>query len=165
MRDMTTKSGADCKPLMIFPGDYHRGAGGGSIGRRYRLIRSCAGFTLMEVMVAVSIIAIVLVSVFRMHAQSISMNQSVQFYTTAPQLAQAKMSELERTVTDSGAEQSGSFGDRFDGYVWKASIQEVESEPLGSIAGDLKRIDLSVSYRDDQLVYLLRNYVMARDEQ
>ena len=57
--------------------------------------QSKAGFTLLEIMVAISIIAIVLVTVFRMHAQTLSMNYSARFYATSPLLAQKKMVEIE----------------------------------------------------------------------
>jgi len=56
---------------------------------------SAAGFTLLETMVAVSIIAIVLVSIYKLHIQTISMNITAKFYATAPFLAQEKISELE----------------------------------------------------------------------
>jgi len=45
---------------------------------------SAAGFTLLETMVAVSIIAIVLVSIYKLHIQTISMNITAKFYATAP---------------------------------------------------------------------------------
>ena len=59
------------------------------------------GFTLLEVMVALAVMAIVLVSVYRMHSQSLTMNTAARFYTLAPMLAQGKMAEQE--VLSSGA--------------------------------------------------------------
>ncbi|MFO7972965.1 MAG: prepilin-type N-terminal cleavage/methylation domain-containing protein [Desulfobacterales bacterium] len=55
-----------------------------------------SGFTLLEIMVALSIIAIVLVSVYKMQAQSISMIYASKFYATAPLLAQLKIAEVEQ---------------------------------------------------------------------
>lgn len=152
------------KPIQMIR--HGKTSGAGSV--KIRCLRfhtpSCAGFTLMEVLVAVSILAIVLTGVFRLHAQSISMNQSIRFYTMAPQLAQAKMSELERTASDSGTEQSGDFGDLFDGYSWRASVQDVESEELGTVSETLKCIDVTVLFHEGQFTYALRNYVMLSDE-
>ena len=51
------------------------------------------GFTLLEVMVSVAIMSIVLVSVYRLHSQSLTMNTEARFYTQAPMLAQSKLAE------------------------------------------------------------------------
>ena len=53
-----------------------------------------SGFTLLEVMVAMAIMAIVLVSVYRMHSQTLTMNSASRFYTLAPLLAQSKLAQL-----------------------------------------------------------------------
>lgn len=116
------------------------------------------GFTLLEVMVALSIIALVLVSVYKMHAQTLAMNYAANFYTTAPLLAQGKIAELETKTLDELVEDSGSFGDEFPGYKWNVGIDDVESEALGTIAEDLKRIDVTVSLNNDEFTYILRTY-------
>ena len=76
------------------------------------------GFTLLEVMVALSIIAIVLVSVYKMHAQTVSMNNEVRFYATAPMLAQIKIAEIESENLKDIGDDSGDFGDEFPDYRW-----------------------------------------------
>ncbi|MBW2583428.1 MAG: prepilin-type N-terminal cleavage/methylation domain-containing protein, partial [Deltaproteobacteria bacterium] len=58
------------------------------------IARRATGFTLLEVMVAMAIMAIVLVSVYRMHAQTLAMNTANRFYTQAPMLAQGKLAQL-----------------------------------------------------------------------
>ncbi len=109
-------------------------------------------------MVALSIIALVLVSVYRLQAQTISMNQSTRFYTTAPLLAQNKLAEHEIKPLDELADDAGNFGDEFPGYSWKVAINDVESETLGSTAEDLKKIDIIVSFNQDEFTYDLRTY-------
>ncbi len=116
------------------------------------------GFTLLEVMLALSIIAVVLVSVYKMHAQTIAMNQTANFYTTAPLLANGKIAELEAKPLEELADDSGRFGDEFPGYNWTVVIDDVESETLGNSAMDLKKIDVTVSYNDDEFTYSLRTY-------
>ncbi len=116
------------------------------------------GFTLLEIMVSISVIALVLVSVYRLHAQTISMHQAARFYTTAPLLAQNKMAEFEIKPLDELTDDSGSFGDEFPGYGWKITIGDVESETLGSTAEDLKKIDIIVSFNQDEFTYDLRTY-------
>ena len=121
------------------------------------------GFTLLEVMVAVSIIAIVLVSVYKMQAQTISMNYAARFYATAPLLAQLKIAELETENLEEQADDSGDFGDEFPGYRWKVVIDDIESETLGSIGENLKQIDIDVSFNNDEFTYDLRTYRFVQE--
>ena len=136
--------------------------------RRYHKIHFNAsgrafGFTLLEVMVALAVMSIVLVSVYRMHSQSLTMNTAARFYTQAPMLAQSKMAEIEVLSSSVFPEDSGDFGEEFPGYGWKASISEVTSEILGEVGNDLKRIDITVSLNEDQFVYNLRAYRFNRE--
>jgi general secretion pathway protein I len=121
------------------------------------------GFTLLEVMVALSIIAIVLVSVYRMHAQTVSMNNEVRFYATAPMLAQIKMSEIESESLKDIGDDSGDFGDEFPDYRWNIVIDDVESTELGNMVKDLKKINLLISSSNDEFIYSLRAYKYLRD--
>ena len=121
------------------------------------------GFTLLEVMVALAVMSIVLVSVYRMHSQSLAMNTAARFYTQAPMLAQSKMVEIEALSSGGFPEDSGDFGEEFPGYGWKASISDVTSEILGEVGDDLKRIDITVSLNENQFVYNLRAYRFHRE--
>lgn len=121
-----------------------------------------AGFTLLEVMVALAIMAIVLVSVYKMHAQSLAMNTAARFYTQAPLLAQRKLAELETSATPDLAEGAGDFGADFPGYTWKVATEPLAVESLGTIGTDLKKIDITVSLGNDEFVYHLRTYRLAR---
>ena len=116
------------------------------------------GFTLLEIMVALSIIAIVLVSVYKMQAQTISMNYAAKFYATAPLLAQSKIAEIEIETPGEQTDNSGDFGDEFPGYSWKVVIDDIESELLGNIAENLKQITVDVSFNTDEFTYSLRTY-------
>jgi general secretion pathway protein I len=120
-------------------------------------------FTLLEVMVAMAIMAIVLVSVYRMHSQTLAMNTANRFYTQAPMLAQSKLAQLESGASEIIAGDSGDFGDKFPGYSWNVSVEEVAIESLGEIANDFKQIDLTVSFNGDEYVYNVRTYRLMRD--
>ncbi len=122
-----------------------------------------AGFTLLEVMVALALMSIVLVSVYRMHSQSLTMNTAARFYTQAPLLAEKKMAELAKSASGVFPVDSGDFGDNFPGYSWQVSTTDVSSEVLGELADDFKRIDVSVSYQDNQFSYNLRTYRFQRE--
>ena len=126
-------------------------------------LRSASGFTLLEVMIALAVMAIVLVSVYRMHSQSLTMNTAARFYTLAPLLAQNKMAELETLSSEGFSEDSGDFGEQYPGYSWRTSIADVSSEVLGEVANDLKRIDLTVSYNENQFSHSIRTYRFQRE--
>ncbi len=124
--------------------------------------RSSTGFTLLEIMVAISIIATVLVTVYRMHAQTISMNFISRFQTTAPMLAKKVLTEIESKTVDNLVDDSGDFSKEFSGYKWQVSVKEVESDALGEIAKDLKQIEVTVSLNEDEDVYTIRSYRFFR---
>ncbi len=126
-------------------------------------VRNHTGFTLLEVMVALSIIAIVLVSVYKLHGQTIDMFNDIKFYTSAPLLAQSKMAEIENMDADELGDNSGNFGDDFPGFNWQVTVNEVESELLETFAENLKRIDLTISLNDDQFTYRFRKYQLMTD--
>ena len=125
--------------------------------------RTASGFTLFEVMIALAVMSIVLVSVYRMHSQSLTMNTAARFYTLAPLLAQSKMAELETLSSEGFPDDSGDFGEQYPGYSWRTSLSDVSSEVLGEVADDLKRIDLTISYNNDQFSHSIRTYRFQRE--
>lgn len=119
---------------------------------------STVGFTLLEVLVCLSIISIVLVAVYRMHSQTLVMNRSTQFYTTAPLLAQRRLSEIELNAPENFTEDSGDYGDKYPGYQWKISMSDNEVSAPDTVSEHMKRIDITVTFNQDELVYNLRSY-------
>lgn len=117
-----------------------------------------SGFSLLEILVAISIIAIVFLSIFKMHKQTISMIQAAKFYTLAPLLAQNKIEELELRTAYESIYDSGVFGDNYPGYRYDISIDDADSEFLGYAAGDLKKIDVTVFTDIEEFSYSLRTY-------
>jgi general secretion pathway protein I len=116
------------------------------------------GFTLLEVMIAVTIIAIVLVAVLGSQSQSLSLANDAKFNTTAALLAQTKMAEVETENSLDLSSTSGDFGEDFPEYQWEVNVSEV---PLLGVEGldYLKQVDVIVRYGDrDQLQYELRLY-------
>lgn len=116
-----------------------------------------AGFTLLEVTVALSIVAIVLLSVYRLHSQTILMGARSRFDSLAPLLAKQKLSETEIDLSRAGTG-SGDFGDHFPGYDWKVTVSEVSSEHLGQVSKGFKRIDVQIRYENGNMTYQFRAY-------
>jgi len=122
-----------------------------------------SGFTLLEVLIAMAIMAIVLVSVYRMHSQTLTMTTANRFYTQAPMLAQSKLAQLEANPSELIAGESGDFGEKFPGYHWSVAAEGVSAEALGETAEDLKRIDLTVALNENEYVYSIRTYRFLRE--
>ena len=131
--------------------------------QRHIYVRSCRGFTLLEIMVAVAIMTIVLVSVYKLHAQTISMNGSARFYTTAPLLAQRTVAELGAFPDSRRPAADGDFGDEFPGYSRRVSIDDVSAEIFGGAAEDLKKIEVTISFHQNEFVYTVRTYSILQE--
>lgn len=123
-----------------------------------RLVESC-GFTLLEVMVAVAIIAIALTAVLGSQSQSVSLASEAKFSTVAAFLAQSKMAEIESAGPDDLTSDAGDFGEDYPDYRWETEVNDVtlaDSEKAGDY---LKQIDLNVSWGENGLYqYSLRLY-------
>ncbi len=119
---------------------------------------STSGITLLEVMVALGIMAIVLVAVYRLQIQSLAMERIAQFHTLAPMLAQQLVTDIELQTTDLPAADSGDFGEDYPGYSWQIEIRDVEafSDPSGRAL--LKKIDLQIRLNRNEDLFTLRTY-------
>jgi len=104
------------------------------------------GFTLLEVMVAVALIAIALTTLLASQSQSVSFANSAKFETIAALLAQSKMSEIELRQEDTLAADSGDFGDDYPGYAWEVTVSDVSIGEVFDLSDYLKQIDLTVTW-------------------
>ena len=119
------------------------------------------GFTLLEVMIAVALIAVALVTLLGSQSQSVSYANSAKFETMAALLAQSKMSEILIQDADSLSNDSGDFGDEYLGYAWEATVSDVSIEGLDTISEYLKQIDLTVTWGVFNYNLRLYHYVEA----
>lgn len=125
--------------------------------------RRPSGFTLLEVMIAISLLAIALTTLFGSQSQSVSLAATVKFDSQAPFLAQMKMAEL-TTASDPVSADSGDFGEDFPGFHWQVEAEDVKldgSESLGKLAEKLQQLTLTVSWGDgERFVYPLQAIVL-----
>jgi general secretion pathway protein I len=85
------------------------------------------GFTLLEVMIALSVIAIALVTLLGLSNRSIEVNGRLQKITQATLLAQQRMTEIEVQATRPGFEfavEDGEFEAPFDNYRWSIAYED-----------------------------------------
>lgn len=117
------------------------------------------GFTLLEVMISMAIIAIALVAVFGSQSQSLSLANEAKFNTTAALLAQSKMAEIEAVNPKDLTSDSGDFGEDFPDYYWDLYVSDVGFAGAEDVLKYLKQIDLTLSWGEhNQYQYRLRLY-------
>jgi type II secretion system protein I len=92
-----------------------------------------SGFTLLELMVALVILALGIVGLMRAVSQGMAATAQIRDVTTATTLAQMKMEELASHVADLPAESSGDFGDEAPAFSWRATAESTDIEGLKRI--------------------------------
>ncbi len=117
------------------------------------------GFTLLEVLVSVAVIAMVLVSIIRLQGQTILMNQSFRFYTLAPLLAQAKLSEFLEDPTGMEASSSGDFGEDYSGYTWEINTADLVISMDEDTELTLKQIDITIRFNKGEIQSTFRRFM------
>lgn len=135
------------------------------------------GFTLLEVMVAVAVIAIALVPLLRLHLLSLDATLHAQDLTIAVGLAQDKMSEmvLDWQLSDDrreAREDKGEFESAaYERFRWQASVGEIEEVVIPDLANpngdplltlEIQRVEVTVIWIDGtrEKLYTLASYVV-----
>ena len=104
------------------------------------------GFTLLEVMIAVALIAIALTTLLGSQSQSVSFANSAKFETMAALLAQSKMSEITVQEPNELTNDSGDFSDDYPGYAWEVNVSDIVIPGMDNISDYLKQVDLTVTW-------------------
>lgn len=122
-----------------------RGLAGGA-GRPERPPTRAGGFTLLEVMVALAIISIALVSLLTLGNRSIATHARLQQLTQATLLAQQKMAATEVDARLGRLEQhlqEGFFPEPYSAYRWRLEFADT---PLAS----LKTVTVTVVWGEER---------------
>ena len=98
-------------------------------------LKNEAGFNLLEVMIAIGILAVSLLALFHFQSTSLMASSRAQRLSVSTLLAREKMSEvlleLEKGIKkgefpDDKEETGGFEGEDFEDYHWKLSVKKVE---------------------------------------
>ncbi len=117
------------------------------------------GFTFLEVMVAVAILAIALTAVLGSQSQSVSLASEARFYTTVTLLAQGKMAEIEAKNLVTLSSESGDFGEDFPGYAWEVTVGNVYLDYPENVSNHLRQVALTLSWEESEhYQYNLKTY-------
>lgn len=129
--------------------------------------QASAGFTLLEVMVAVAIISIALVTLIGSQSQTISIAEMSRFETMAALLGQQQLAEIVAKDFDDLANGNGDFGEDFPGFAWETEVTELFEDDTGieGVEGLLKAVDLTVFMSGEQgRSFSLRTIVMINNQ-
>lgn len=117
------------------------------------------GFTLLEILVALSIIAIAMLSVIRLQSQTIAMSEAVKFYSVAPFLAQAKITDVLMDPQSYTGEASGDFGRELPGYSWQIEVIDSQFEPGDHAEISVAEIRVKINMEEDRAMqYTVSRY-------
>ncbi|RJP64060.1 MAG: type II secretion system protein GspI [Candidatus Abyssobacteria bacterium SURF_17] len=105
--------------------------------------RSENGFTLLEVMVALSIIATVLVTMLGTHLLSLNLSYKHREQTMLAILARQKMQEIFTLPFDEVASDSGDFGPNHPEYEWELDVENADID-------NLKKVRILVTTADSE---------------
>lgn len=122
------------------------------------------GFSLLEVMISLSILAITLVTLYSSQSRSLSYTAETLFNTQGPLLSSQKLAELSLTAGQITTEE-GDFGENFPGYTWKIETEEADfdsSELLSSLSLALQKIILTITDADSGFAYTTISYLQIR---
>ncbi len=125
---------------------------------RMQIRRTDGGFTLMEVMIALSVVAIALMAIYRMHTQTLFMDARGRFDTVAVMLARHKLADLATVDLAELTSDSGDFGEDHPGYTWEIQSEIVSSDLIREDGPTLKQIRLTISRNGEEAQFNLTTY-------
>ena len=83
------------------------------------------GFTLLEIIICLGLIATALLAVFRLQAQNLDLQSESRFITTAHHLSQERLARIRSFDALLPGDSSGNFGEDFPQYTYKEEITQV----------------------------------------
>lgn len=92
------------------------------------------GFTLLEVMIAISILAIALTALLGNQSQSLRLAEESRFAFTASLLIKEKLADFQISGEELSSTE-GDFGDDYPGYFWSVEVETPDFEDYPALAG------------------------------
>lgn len=104
-----------------------------------------AGFTLLEVLIAVAILGTTLVAVLQLHASTVDMASRAQELATGARLAKSRMVDTLKDGTPATGEQEGDFEEPDPPYHWTTRVEET---PYSTDKAKVYEVSVEVSWGD-----------------
>jgi len=119
---------------------------------------SNVGFTLLEVMIALLIIATSFVVLLHTRNQSVITADYAKRATVATLLASEKMSDIEQEDFPDTGDDSSNFGDDYPEYRWKTSVSDTTYENIREV-----KVEILWGEGNSERSIGLVNYVRKKD--
>ena len=122
-----------------------------------------SGFTLLEVMIAMAILAISLTSLFGSQSASVALATETRFNIQAPLLARMQLATI-RSAAEV-FDDSGDFGEDFPGFQWELTVEDAifpDSEILLELDGKLQHLTLLVTWGEELFSYQMDSYQRSK---
>lgn len=97
------------------------------------MLRDDSGFTLLEMLVALAILAVGILGVLRAFSSSITASKAAESYSVAAMLAQQVAGEMERRPSLEPGEMSGTFAEGAPGFTWRCLVGEQTQQGLQTV--------------------------------
>ena len=127
--------------------------------------KKVAGFTLLEIMIAIAILAIAFVILLGTQARTITLATESDFYLKAPMLAAIKLAEYESGLTDI-IEDEGEFPNA-SGYSWSTIVENYIPDKFVTTENDnrkLQKLTLTITLAGSNFQYSVTSYYSANRE-
>lgn len=129
-----------------------------SLTLRSLCIKSKKGLTLIEVLMAVSILAIGIIGVLRAFAGSVATLEVGQNSIEAVNLLKQKVADVKQMILEDGETASSSDSGTSDDFLWQWDIRPTDIE-------NLNELTLTVSHNYNPRTFSLKTYVVDPDEE
>ncbi|VFQ46354.1 prepilin-type N-terminal cleavage/methylation domain-containing protein [Desulfoluna butyratoxydans] len=130
---------------------------------RRRALQDPRGFTLLEVMVSVSILAIGFFAIYSLFMQAVAASGEARFRQQAAFLATLKENTLVGDVSEISTD-GGDFGEDYPGWRWRLTPSKVENKEFEEEAKLLKKVRLEVFREGSDRVYGTTHYLFVTEE-
>ena len=107
--------------------------------KNFKIKIRAQGFTLLEVLVAVAILAIAMVAILKANVQSLDTLTRSRETSTASLLAASKLAEVEAAGVANWSESRGDFAEDYSDYTWEVETSSTEVEGLFRVAVSVQR--------------------------
>jgi general secretion pathway protein I len=98
-----------------------------------------SGLTLLEVLVAVAILAIAMVAILKANVQNLDALTKSRERTTSSLLAASKLAEIEAAGVANWGESQGDFGEDYPEFTWQVETTSTGVDGLEQIAVIVQR--------------------------
>jgi type II secretion system protein I len=148
----------------------------GKLAHGKLFVRRKTGFTLLEVMLAITIMGIVVVLVLNLFSGALRNQRKGMEYMQASLLARTKMDEVLLATDLESGEREGMFSEPYSDYSWHCKVSQADTSTILEEAGEeldktnlvpkIFKVEVRVTWQEGAKQYLLNTMktVVTRSE-